>query len=89
VLGVAIYSYGSTSVYGSDDFYGNEDLAGGLPRQPYAGGITDQPGLVARAHSFNDQFMNQLSRVSSYRDVQLGTVSTQPVFTQPAPVPGS
>jgi len=89
VLGVAIYSYGSTSVYGSDDFYGNEDLAGGLPRQPYAGGITDQPGLVARAHSFNDQFMNQLSRVSSYRDVQLGMVSTQPVFTQPAPVPGS
>jgi uncharacterized lipoprotein YddW (UPF0748 family) len=89
VLGVAIYSYGSTSVYGSDDFYGDKDLAGGLPRQPYAGGITDQAGLVARASSFNDQFMNQLSRAGTYRDVQLGTVSTQPVFTQPAPVPGS
>jgi len=89
VLGVAIYSYGSTSVYGSDDFYGNNDLAGGLPRQPYAGGITDQAGLVARANSFNDQFMSQLSRAASYRDVQLGMISTQPVFSQPAPVPGS
>ena len=89
VLGVAIYSYASTSVYGTDDFYGNKDLAGGLPRQPYAGGITDQAGLVARARSFNDQFMNQLSRAGSYHDVQLGLVPTQPVFPQPAPVPGS
>jgi hypothetical protein len=89
VLGVAIYSYGSTSVYGSDDFYANKDLAGGLPRQPYAGGISDQAGLVSRARSFNNQFMNQLSRADSYRDVQLGLVATQPVFTQPAPVPGS
>jgi uncharacterized lipoprotein YddW (UPF0748 family) len=89
VLGVAIYSYGSTSVYGSDDFYANKDLAGGLPRQPYAGGISDQAGLVSRARSFNNQFMNQLSRADSYRDVQLGLVATQPVFTQPASVPGS
>jgi uncharacterized lipoprotein YddW (UPF0748 family) len=89
VLGVAIYSYGSTSVYGSDDFYANKDLAGGLPRQPYAGGIADQAGLVARARSFNDQFMNQLAHPASYQDVQLGPVATQPVFTQPAPVPGS
>jgi len=89
VLGVAIYSYGSTSVYGSDEFYADKDLAGGLPRQPYAGGITDQAGLVARGSSFNDQFMNQLSRAGSYRDVQLGMIATQPVFPQSAPVPGS
>ena len=89
VLGVAIYSYASTSVYGSDDFYANKDLAGGLPRQPYAGGITDEPGLVARALSFNDQFMSQLARAGSYTDVQLGVIATQPVFPQAAPVPGS
>ena len=89
VLGVAIYSYGSTSVYGADEFYDDKDLAGGLPRQPYAGGITDQAGLAARARSFNDQFMNQLSRAGSYRDVQVGMVSMQPVFSEPAPVPGS
>jgi hypothetical protein len=88
VLGVAIYSYASTSVYASDDFYGSPDLASGLPRQPYSGGITDQPGLLARARSFNDLFMNQLSHADSYQDVQLGRIGTQPVFTQPAPVPG-
>jgi len=89
VLGVAIYSYASTSVYGSDDFYANKDLAGGLPRQPYAGGITDQPGLVARARSFNNQFMSLLAHAGSYTDVQLGVIATQPVFPQPAPVPGA
>jgi len=89
VLGVAIYSYASTSVYGSDDFYGSPDLAGGLPRQPYAGGITDQAGLLARARTFNDLFMTQLSRADYYRDVKLGWVGTQPVFTQAASVPGS
>jgi len=88
VLGVAIYSYASTSVYASDDFYGSPDLASSLPRQPYSGGITDQPGLLARARSFNDLFMNQLSHADSYQDVQLGRIGTQPVFTQPAPVPG-
>lgn len=87
VLGVAIYSYASTSVYASDDFYGSPDLASGLPRQPYAGGITGQPGLLARAHSFNDLFMNQLSHPASYQDVQLGSIATQPVFPQAAPVP--
>jgi len=87
VLGVAIYSYASTSVYGSDDFYGSPDLAGGLPRQPYAGGIKDQAGLVARARTFNDLFITQLSRADYYRDVKLGWVGTQPVFTQAAPVP--
>ena len=87
VLGVAIYSYASTSVYGTDDFYASPDLAGGLPRQPYAGGITTDAGLEARAKAFNDRFMTQLARPDSYRDVQIGAVVTQPVFTQPAPVP--
>ena len=87
VLGVAIYSYASTSVYGSDDFYGSPDLAGGLPRQPYAGGIKDQAGLAARARTFNDSFLTQLSHSDYYRDVKLGWVATQPVFTQAAPVP--
>jgi uncharacterized lipoprotein YddW (UPF0748 family) len=88
VLGVAIYSYASTSVYGADDYYGSPELAAGLPRQPYAGGITNQSGLVARARSFNELFMTQLSHPGSYQDVQLGTIATQPVFAQPAPVPG-
>jgi uncharacterized lipoprotein YddW (UPF0748 family) len=87
VLGVAIYSYGSTSVYGADEFYADKDLAGGLPRQPYAGGITDAAGLAARGRSFNSKFMNQLSNADSYRDVQLGVVATQPVFVGTAPVP--
>jgi uncharacterized lipoprotein YddW (UPF0748 family) len=87
VLGVAIYSYASTSVYGTDDFYGSPDLAGGLPRQPYAGGITTDAGLQARAKAFNDRFMTQLVQPDSYRDVQLGMVATQPVFTQPAATP--
>src|SRR3989442_12837335 len=78
VLGVAIYSYASTSVYGSDDFYGSPDLASGLPRQPYSGGITNQSGLAARAGSFNSLFMTQLSRAASYTDVQLGSIATQP-----------
>ena len=87
VLGVAIYSYGSTSVYGTNDFYGSPDLAAGLPRQPYDGGIKDQAGLEARARTFNDWFMTQLSQPDYYRDVQLGWVATSPVFTQPAMVP--
>ena len=89
MLGVAIYSYASTSVYGSDDFYGSTDLAGGLPRQPYAGGIKDQAGLAARARMFNDSFMTQLSHADFYHDVQLGWIGTQPAFTQAASVPGS
>ena len=89
VLGVAIYSYGSTSVYGADEFYADKNLAAGLPRQPYFGNITDNAGLVARAASFNDKFMNQLSNADSYRDVQLGVVSTQPVFVGTAPVPAA
>src|SRR5712692_384229 len=87
VLGVAIYSYGSTSVYGTDDYYGNADYASALPRQPYYDGITDQPALAQRARTFNDWFMTQLSSPDYYRDVQFGWVATQPVFTQPAEVP--
>jgi len=87
VLGIAIYSYGSTSVYGTDDFYGYPDLAAGLPRQPYRGGIQDQATLAMRAHTFNDWFMTQLAQPDYYRDVQRGWVPTVPVFTQPALVP--
>ena len=87
VLGVAIYSYGSTSVYGSDDFYGYPDFAAGLPRQPYFDGITTREALDQRAQKFNDLFMAQLSQPDSYRDVQIGQVATSPVFTLPAAVP--
>jgi uncharacterized lipoprotein YddW (UPF0748 family) len=87
VLGVAIYSYRSTSVYGTDDFYGNSDLASGLPRQPYYDGISDPNALVQRARTFNDWFITGLSQPDFYRDVQFGWVATQPVFTQPAQVP--
>jgi uncharacterized lipoprotein YddW (UPF0748 family) len=87
VLGVAIYSYASTSVYGTDDFYTSPDLAGILPRQPYAGGIKTDAGLAERARTFNEWFMTQLSQPDYYRDVELGWISTRPVFTEPAPVP--
>src|SRR5207248_1024436 len=56
VLGVAIYSYASSSVYGTDDFYTAPDLAAGLPRQPYAGGLTTEADLASRARTFNESF---------------------------------
>jgi uncharacterized lipoprotein YddW (UPF0748 family) len=87
VLGIAIYSYQSTSVYGSDDFYADPNLAAGLPRQPYFDGIQSGRALAQRARTFNDWFMTQLSQPDYYRDVQLGWVRTTPVFVQPAPVP--
>jgi len=87
VLGVAIYSYASTSVYGTDDYYTSPDLSSGLPRQPYAGGITTADGLAARARTFNGWFITELSQPDYYRDVQLGWIATQPVFTLPANVP--
>jgi uncharacterized lipoprotein YddW (UPF0748 family) len=87
VLGVAIYSYAASSLYGNSDLYNSADLYSGLPRQPYAGGITTAAGLEARALAFNALFMTQLSQPSDYRDVQLGVVHTQPVFTLPALVP--
>ncbi|TMD91809.1 MAG: hypothetical protein E6I73_03200 [Chloroflexi bacterium] len=87
LLGVAIYSYGSTSVYGTDDFYRSPDLASGLPRQPYSGGLKNDAALAQRARTFNDWFITELSQPDYYRDVQLGWVATVPVFTQPALVP--
>jgi hypothetical protein len=87
VLGVAIYSYASTSVYGTSDFYGSTDLSSSLPRQPYAGTTIGQAGLVKRAQLLNDWFMTQLSQPAYYSDVQLGRVHTQPVFTMPAQTP--
>lgn len=87
VLGVAIYSYASTSVYGTDDFYASPGLAAGLPRQPYSGGITTQAGLASRAAIFNQWFITELTLIDYYRDVQLGWIATQPVFTTPAPAP--
>lgn len=87
VLGVAIYSYAATSVYGNYNFYTSTDLSSGLPRQPYAGGITTAEGLEQRARAFNNAFMTQLSQPADYRDVQLGVLHTYPVFTQPAQVP--
>ena len=87
VLGVAIYSYAATSVYGNYSFYNSTELSPGLPRQPYAGGITTAAGLEQRGLAFNDSFMTQLSQPADYRDVQLGVIHTQPVFTLPALVP--
>lgn len=84
---MAIYSYASTSVYGTGDFYTSPELAGGLPRQPYAGGITNDVALAQRARTFNEWFITQLARPDYYRDVQRGWVPTQPVFTQGAPAP--
>ncbi|MEO8744190.1 MAG: family 10 glycosylhydrolase [Candidatus Dormibacter sp.] len=87
VLGVAIYSYGSTSVYATSDFYDSPDLASGLPRQPYADGITTEAGFEQRAETLNDWFMSQLAVPAYYHDVALGRVHTEPVFTVPAQVP--
>jgi hypothetical protein len=87
ILGVAIYSYASTSVYGNSDFYNSPDLYSGLPRQPYAGDLTTPAGLEERARKLNDWFMTQLSQPAYYSDVQLGRIDTQPVFTLPADVP--
>ena len=87
VLGVAIYSYGSTSVYGNADFYGNAAVAADLPRQPYYQNVTKREPAATRGRLFNNSFMTQLSRPDIYWDVELGWVATTPVFTQPAEVP--
>jgi uncharacterized lipoprotein YddW (UPF0748 family) len=87
LLGVAIYSYASTSVYGNSDYYGSADVYSYLPRQPYAGTIVGQSGLVRRAQVLNDWFMTQLSQPAYYSDVQLGRIHTEPVFTMPAQPP--
>jgi uncharacterized lipoprotein YddW (UPF0748 family) len=87
VLGIAIYSYGSTSVYGNSDFYNDASLAGGLPRQPYYGSLSHRDTAASRARSFNNSFMTQLSRPDIYWDPQLGWIPTKAVFTRPANVP--
>ena len=87
VLGIAIYSYGSTSVYGNADFYDNSELAAGLPRQPYYGSVSHRDPASARARAFNNSFMTQLSRPDQYWDPVLGWVPTKAVFTRPALVP--
>jgi uncharacterized lipoprotein YddW (UPF0748 family) len=85
-LGVAIYSYASTSVYGTDDFYLSPNDQGYLPRQPYAPS-TDPLVLAARAVQFNEWFYTALSAPSTYQDPALGKVATTPVFLAPAPIP--
>ena len=87
VLGIAIYSYGSTSVYGNADFYENAAMAASLPRQPYYEGITKRNSSVSRGRVFNNAFMTELSRPDMYWDVELGWIATKPVFTQPAAIP--
>jgi len=87
VLGIAIYSYGSTSVYGNADFYDNSAMAAGLPRQPYYGNVTKRESAATRGRSFNNSFMTQLARADIYWDIALGWVPTRGVFTRPAEVP--
>lgn len=87
VLGVAIYSYGSTSVYGNADYYNSSDQASGLPRQPYYGSISHRDTPAVRGRSFNNSFMTQLSRPDLYWDPALGWIATKAVFTRPAEVP--
>jgi len=85
-LGIALYSYASTSLYGTDDFYLNPKDMTYLPRQPYAPDPSPTV-LAARAAHFNELFFASLSSPSSYPDPSLGSVPTRPVFTAPAPIP--
>ena len=85
-IGIAIYSYASTSLYGTDDFYLAPNDMGYLPRQPYAPN-TDPKVLADRAVQFNQLFFSVLSEPSSYTDPALGKVPTTPVFLRPAPLP--
>jgi len=85
-LGVAIYSYASTSLYGTDDFYLAPNDQGYLPRQPYAPS-SDPQYLFNRALQFNEWFYTALSAPSTYQDPALGKVVTSPVFLRPAPIP--
>ena len=87
VLGVAIYSYGSTSVYGNADYYNDRALAAGLPRQPYYGSTSHRDSPATRGRSFNNSFMTQLARPDLYWDPERGWIATKAVFTRPAEVP--
>src|ERR1700694_1985808 len=85
-LGVAIYSYASTSVYSTDDFYLSPNDQGYLPRQPYTPN-TDPKYLFDRAVQLNEWFYTALSAPSNYQDPMLGKVVTTPIFLKPAPIP--
>ena len=85
-LGVAIYSYASTSVYATDDFYLAPNDQGYLPRQPYSPS-TDPKYLFDRAVQLNEWFYTALSAPSNYQDPALGKVVTTPIFLKPAPIP--
>lgn len=87
VLGIAIYSYASTSVYGNSDYYNSAEMAAGLPRQPYCAGTSHRESPRARGAIFNSEFMTQLTRSDMYWDVERGWVTTKGVFTRPAAVP--
>ena len=87
MLGIAIYSYGSTSVYGNADYYNSAEQAAGLPRQPYFAGISRRESPAARGRIFNSAFMDQLRGPDMYWDVERGWVQTKGVFTRPAAVP--
>jgi uncharacterized lipoprotein YddW (UPF0748 family) len=87
VLGIAIYSYASTSVYGNSDYYNSAGMAAGLPRQPYYAGTSHRESPSARGAAFNSEFMTQLRRSDMYWDVERGWVTTKGVFTRPAAVP--
>ena len=87
LLGIAIYSYGSTSVYGNADYYNNADFAASLPRQPYYAGLSRRESPSGRGRRFNSAFMNQLRRPDMYWDVERGWVRTTGVFPRPAAIP--
>ena len=87
LLGVAIYSYGSTSVYGNSDYYNDRSQAAYLPRQPYFGSTSHRDSPSTRGRSFNSSFMTQLARPDIYWDPALGWIATKAVFTRPAEVP--
>lgn len=84
--GVAIYSYASTSLYGTDDYYTDPDAAATLPRQPYAAGL-DEAGLRQRAEQANADFWPLLTAPGAYQDPVLGSVATQPVWSEWPAVP--
>src|SRR5260370_21590038 len=56
VLGIAIYSYGSTSGYCTYDFYGYPNLTPGLPPQPYPRAIQDHGTLTPPAQPLHPRF---------------------------------
>src|SRR5258708_11668961 len=78
VLGVAIYSYASTSVYGTSDFYGSAARSSSLPRQPYAGSTIRHAGLVRRAGLVDQRFIIPPSPPAYSRHRPLGRAPPDP-----------